>query len=237
MHNSSQKKLTIAIDGYSSCGKSTLARQLADCLSYIYIDSGAMYRAITLYFLNHKIDISDIKEVNDALKNIHIEIDHDNTGTSSTYLNKENVSREIRTMRVSSLVSEVAAIPDIRKFLVEQQRAMNKNDGIVMDGRDIGTVVFPDADIKFFIEADFDVRVDRRYRELQKKSINIKRGEVEENLLHRDYIDSTREVNPLKKAEDAVVVDNTGLNINEQLKLCLNLIQESFPHITFKDCK
>ncbi len=230
------KKLVIAIDGYSSCGKSTLAQQLADCLSYIYIDSGAMYRAVTLYFLHENIDISDLTEVQSALDKINLKFIQETDGNTAILLNNENVSSEIRTLRISSFVSEVAAIPIIREFLVAQQQAMQKTGGIVMDGRDIGTVVFPDADIKIFVKAELQKRIDRRYNELLSKGLNVARNEVEENLKHRDLIDTTREVSPLIQAEDSILLDNTELNKSEQLRKSLGFIKEKFPSIAIKDC-
>lgn len=231
-----QKRLTIAIDGYSSSGKSTLARQIADCLSYLYIDSGAMYRAVTLYFLNKGIDYTDENQVKSAMKDIRIEFEHDNSSSIQTILNGKNVSKPIRSLRVSAHVSEVATIPVIREFLVGQQRAMRGEQGIVMDGRDISTVVFPDADVKFFITADIDERVKRRYKELLNKSINTDKATVKRNLKERDYTDSHRDVSPLIQAPDAILIDNTHMSKKEQLLKAVETIAQKFPEINPKNC-
>jgi len=223
----SSGKLTITIDGWSSCGKSTLARQLAKKLGYVYIDSGAMYRAITLYFLRNHIDWTDPKEVNPALLNIELEFrSNEQADRSEMYLNGENVEFVIRDLVVAEKVSEVAAIKEVRDFAVAQQRKMGKGKGIVMDGRDIGTVVFPKAELKIFMTADNAVRVERRFRELFDKNPNISIDEVKTNLEMRDYIDSNREVSPLKKAKDAVILDNTEISEEEQLKLALKWVKE-----------
>jgi len=220
-------KLTITIDGWSSCGKSTLARQLAKKLGYVYIDSGAMYRAITLYFLRNHIDWTDPKEVNPALLNIELEFrSNEQADRSEMYLNSENVEFVIRDLVVAEKVSEVSAIKEVRDFAVAQQRKMGKGKGIVMDGRDIGTVVFPKAELKIFMTADNAVRVERRFRELFDKNPNISIDEVKTNLEMRDYIDSNREVSPLKKAKDAVILDNTEISEEEQLKLALKWVKE-----------
>ena len=223
----SSGKLTITIDGWSSCGKSTLARQLAKKLGYVYIDSGAMYRAITLYFLRNHIDWTDPKEVNPALLNIELEFrSNEQADRSEMYLNGENVEFVIRDLVVAEKVSEVSAIREVRDFAVAQQRKMGKGKGIVMDGRDIGTVVFPKAELKIFMTADNAVRVERRFRELFDKNPNISIDEVKTNLEMRDYIDSNREVSPLKKAKDAVILDNTEISEEEQLKLALKWVKE-----------
>src|SRR5574339_1180437 len=206
------KKIIIAIDGWSSCGKSTLAKELAKELGYIYVDSGAIYRAITLYFLRNHVDWTDIKEVKKALKEISLEfIFNPKSETSEIYLNDENVEYVIRDLVVAEKVSEIAAIKEVRDFAVAQQQAMGKKKGIVMDGRDIGTVVFPKAELKIFMTADNAIRVERRFRELYEKNPNITLEEVKSNLEMRDYIDSNREVSPLRKADDAIVLDNTNL--------------------------
>lgn len=213
-------KIIITIDGWSSCGKSTLARQLARKLDYTYIDSGAMYRAITLYFLRNHVDWESRKEVKHALKNIELEFRYNpKTAKSEIYLNGENVEFVIRDLVVAEKVSDVAAIGEVREFAVEQQRIMGEGKGIVMDGRDIGTTVFPHAELKIFMTADNAVRVERRFKELFEKNPNITIEEVKNNLEMRDYIDSHREVSPLKKARNAVVLDNTDLSPDEQLKL------------------
>ncbi len=221
------KNSIITIDGYSSCGKSTLAKQLAKKLGYAYIDSGAMYRAITLFFLRHHIDYTDHRQVVDALTDITIEF-HPNevSHQSEIYLNGENVEYLIRDMIIADKVSEVAAIKEVRDFAVAQQRLMGKKKGIVMDGRDIGTTVFPNAQLKIFMTADSAVRVERRFKELYEKNPNITIEEVKNNLEMRDYIDSNREISPLRKADDAVVLDNTNLSMEQQLKFAENLLKE-----------
>lgn len=220
------KKITIAIDGWSSCGKSTLAKQLSKELGYIYIDSGAMYRAITLYFLRNHIDWTNEEEVVEALTNITIEFRSNNkTGDSEIYLNEENVEYVIRDLVVAEKVSEVAAIKAVRSFAVAQQQKMGAKKGIVMDGRDIGTTVFPNAELKIFMTADNAVRVERRFKELYEKNPNITIEEVKANLEMRDYIDSHREVSPLRKADDAVVIDNTNLTQTQQLQKALKYVE------------
>ena len=221
------KKITIAVDGYSSCGKSTLAKQLAKTLSYVFVDSGAMYRAITLYFLENNIDIKNTDTINVALKHIDLRFEYvSETGKSDMLLNNRNVEKEIREMKVSSFVSPIAALPAVRTFAVAAQQQMGKQKGIVMDGRDIGTTVFPDAELKIFVTADTDVRVERRWFELHEKGENTSREEVKKNLLERDFIDTTREVSPLKKADDAIVLDNSFLNREEQLAVALEWANE-----------
>jgi CMP/dCMP kinase len=219
--------IIITIDGWSSCGKSTLARQLASELGYIYIDSGAMYRAITLYFLRNHADWTNHAVVEHALKNISLEfLSNHKTGQSEIHLNKENVEYVIRDLVVAEKVSEVAAIKEVRSFAVRQQQEMGKKKGIVMDGRDIGTVVFPNAELKIFMTADKAIRVARRFQELYEKNPNITMEEVKANLEMRDYIDSHREVSPLRKAEDALELDNSHLTIKEQLEIALKWAQE-----------
>jgi cytidylate kinase len=227
------KKIIITIDGYSSCGKSTLARQLAAKLNYIFIDSGAMYRAITLYFLRNHIDWNNRKKVMEALKNISLEfIYNPYAQKSDMYLNSENVESLIRDMLVSENVSNVSTIKEVREFAVEQQRKMGEKKGIVMDGRDIGTTVFPKAELKIFMTADAAVRVERRFKELYEKDHNITIEEVKTNLAMRDYIDSNREVSPLRKANGALVLDNTKLTIKEQLKMALKWAKEKINEAT-----
>lgn len=216
------KKIIITIDGWSSCGKSTLAKQLAKALGYIYVDSGAMYRAITLYFLRNHVDWTGPKEVRKALDDISIEfIYNPKSEVSEIYLNGENVEYVIRDLVVAEKVSDVAAIKEVRTFAVAQQQKMGKHRGIVMDGRDIGTVVFPDAELKIFMTADNAVRVERRFQELFDKNPNITIDEIRHNLEMRDYIDSHREVSPLHKADDAIVLDNTNLTEKEQFHKAL----------------
>jgi cytidylate kinase len=221
------KKIIVTIDGWSSCGKSTLAKQLAKHLGYIYVDSGAMYRAITLYFLRNHIDWTNHDEVVEALQNITLEFAYNNSSErSEIFLNGENVEYVIRDMVVAEKVSEVAAIKEVRDFAVAQQQQMGKGKGIVMDGRDIGTVVFPDAELKIFMTADNAVRVERRFKEMYEKNPNITLEEVKTNLEMRDYIDSNREVSPLKKAQDATVLDNTNLTPDEQFKRALKMVED-----------
>ena len=223
----SEKKIIITIDGWSSCGKSTLAKQLAAKLKYTYIDSGAMYRAITLYFLRNHVDWTDSKAVVQALKEISIEfVPNELTHSSEIILNGENVEYLIRDLVVAEKVSEVAAIREVREFAVKQQQSMGKKKAIVMDGRDIGTVVFPKAELKIFMTADNAVRVERRFRELFDKNPNISIEEVKNNLEMRDYIDSHREISPLRQASDALVLDNSGLSPQEQYHLALKWVNE-----------
>ena len=221
------EKIIITVDGWSSTGKSTLAKQLAKALGYIYVDSGAMYRAITLYFLRNHVDWTDKKEVIKALKEINIEF-HNNAGMESSemYLNGENVEYVIRDLVVAEKVSEIAAIKEVREFAVAQQKKMGKQKGIIMDGRDIGTVVFPRAELKIFMTADSSVRVERRFKELYEKNPNITIEEVKNNLEMRDYIDSHREFSPLRKADDAIVLDNSQLTIRQQLDVALKLVRD-----------
>ncbi len=223
------KKIIITIDGYSSCGKSTLAKQLARELDYVYIDSGAMYRAITLYFIQNRVDWANSAAVAEALTNIQLEFEYDEQHheQASMYLNGENVEPFIRDMVVAEKVSEVAAIREVREFAVAQQQQMGEKKGIVMDGRDIGTTVFPDAELKIFMTADTAVRVERRFRELYQKNKNITLQEVKENLELRDYIDSNREISPLRKAADAIILDNSQLGMDEQLQLALQWVEDA----------
>lgn len=221
------KKIIIAIDGWSSCGKSTLAKQLAKTLKYTYVDSGAMYRSITLYFLRNSIDWKKEKAVKEALENIDLHFSTDeNSGKTSIYLNNENVEYLIRDLIIAEKVSEVAAIKEVREFAVAQQRKMGNKKGIVMDGRDIGTVVFPQAELKIFMTADNAVRVERRFKELYQQNPNITIEEVKNNLEMRDYIDSHREVSPLRQAEDALVLDNSNITEEQQLKKALEWVKE-----------
>jgi len=215
----------ITIDGWSACGKSTLAKQLAKELGYVYIDSGAMYRAITLYFLRNHVDWTDVHQVAEALKDIHIEFQfNQKSEQSEIFLNDENVEYLIRDLVIAEKVSDVAAIREVRNFAVSQQQNMGVKKGIVMDGRDIGTTVFPNAEIKIFMTADSCIRVERRFKELFEKNPNITIEEVKSNLEMRDYIDSNREVSPLRKADDAVILDNTKLTVDEQLAFALKLV-------------
>jgi len=222
------KKIIITLDGYSSCGKSTLAKQLAAELDYVYIDSGAMYRAITLYFIQNRIDWNNAEEVAQALSNIQLEFIYNPlSGSSEMNLNGENVEHMIREMLVAEKVSEVAAVGAVRTFAVAQQQEMGKQKGIVMDGRDIGTTVFPHAELKIFMTADTAIRVERRFKELYAKNKNITIHEIKENLELRDYIDTNREISPLRKAEDAIILDNSQLTPEEQLKLVLQWVEDA----------
>jgi CMP/dCMP kinase len=221
------KKIIITLDGYSSCGKSTLARQLAQELNYVFIDSGAMYRAITLYFLRQHIDYNNTAQVQKALSEINLSFEYNPvTGQSDMYLNDENVEVLIREMVVSEHVSEVAALKEVREFGVAQQQLMGTRKGIVMDGRDIGTTVFPDAELKIFVTADPAVRVERRFKELYAKNPSITIEEVKRNLEMRDYLDSNREFSPLRQAVDAIILDNSDLTREEQLQVALNWAKE-----------
>ena len=214
------KKITIAIDGYSSCGKSTMAKDLAREVGYIYIDSGAMYRAVTLYCLENGLftpDGIDTKKLEAMMPNIRISFQlNPETQRPMTYLNGVNVEDRIRTMEVSTRVSPVAAIPFVREALVKQQQEMGQAKGIVMDGRDIGTVVFPDAELKIFVVASAEIRAQRRYDELKAKGQEASYEEILANVKERDYIDQNREVSPLRQAEDALLLDNSNLTIEEQ---------------------
>lgn len=212
------KKIIIAIDGYAACGKSTTAKLVAKELHYTYIDTGAMYRAVTLYLLRNNVPITDANLVAKSLKDIHITFKFNPiTNNSDTYLNGENVETEIRKMYVSEKVSEVSAIKAVREAMVAQQQAMGAEKGIVMDGRDIGTHVFPKADLKIFMQADFDTRVERRCLELSVKGQPTDKQSVADNLAHRDLLDTTRQESPLVKAEDATILDTTHLTIEEQV--------------------
>lgn len=223
----SPAKINIAIDGYSSCGKSTLARQLAKKLHYIYVDTGAMYRSVALFALDNGLFESDFdkEKLINSLDKITIRFERNENGLQ-TILNGENVEESIRSMRVSDRVSEVAAIPEVRKKLVSQQQEMGKEKGVVMDGRDIGTVVFPDAELKIFMTASPSVRAQRRYDELKAKGKEAGMEEVKKNLEHRDYIDTHRSSDPLRQADDALVLDNTDLTPDEQLQKALDWANE-----------
>ena len=223
----SAPKIIIAIDGFSSCGKSTLAKELARRLAYNYVDSGAMYRAITLYFLRNHVDDTDHSKVLDAIANINLSfVFNEQDQRSDIHLNDENVEPYIRDMIVSEKVSEVAAIREVRSFAVGQQKRMGRKKGIVMDGRDIGTAVFPDAELKIFMTADPEVRVMRRFKEMYAVNTHISIDEVRHNLELRDYIDSTREESPLHQAADALLLDNSGLTREEQLDMVLGWVKE-----------
>ena len=223
-------KIIITIDGWSSCGKSTLAKHLAKELGYVYVDSGAMYRAITLHFLRNHIDWTNPDAVHEAMGNISLEfIYNEKSQQSEIHLNGENVEYVIRDLVIAEKVSEVAAVKEVRDFAVAQQKKMGKKKGIVMDGRDIGTVVFPKAELKIFMTADNAVRVERRFKELYEKNPAITIEEVKANLEMRDYIDSHREVSPLKQAKDALLLDNSNLTIRQQLEMALKWVYERLP--------
>ena len=217
------RKIIIAIDGYSSCGKSTLAKSLAAQLGYVFIDTGAMYRAVALYFLRNNISFTDEAQIAKALEQIHLNFVYNSESLKSDMiLNGENVEVFIREMKVSEKVSEVAAIGSVRDFAVAQQKLMGASKGIVMDGRDIGTVVFPNAELKIFVTADPAIRVQRRFLELQNTNPSIRKEDIEANLKHRDLMDTTRERSPLKQAQDAIVLDNTNMTKEEQMNLALS---------------
>ncbi len=223
----SSHKIIIAIDGYSSCGKSTLAKELAGKLGYSYIDSGAMYRSITLYFLRNQVNYSNHDDVLNAIANINLTfVFNEQEHQSEIHLNDENVELYIRDMIVSEKVSEVAAIREVRSFAVGQQKRMGRKKGIVMDGRDIGTTVFPDAELKIFMTADPEVRVMRRFKEMYAANPHTTIEEVRNNLELRDYIDSNREESPLHRAHDALILDNSNLTREEQLKLVQEWVKE-----------
>jgi len=216
------RKINIAIDGHSSCGKGTLAKNLAKKLDYQFIDSGAMYRAVTLYLMNEDISLEEVEANPSVLNAIHIEFKLDPMrGFYNTHLNGENVEREIRGMGVSGRVSEVSAVGAVRSFLVAKQQEMGEEKGVVMDGRDIGTVVFPDAELKIFMTALPEVRAKRRYLELKEKCIEANLDEIYQNILHRDKFDSTREISPLMQAPDAIVLNNTEMTREEQTRIAL----------------
>lgn len=219
------KKIIITIDGWSSCGKSTLAKQLAKSLGYVYIDSGAMYRAITVYFMRNHVDWTHNPDVEAALANIHLHFEYNSKSEQSEiYLNDENIEYVIRDLVVAEKVSEVASIAAVRTCAVSQQQKMGQKKGIVMDGRDIGTTVFPDAELKIFMTADIGVRVERRFKEMVAKNPYTTMAEVKHNLEMRDHIDSHREVSPLRQAEDAILLDNTYITMEEQLDFALKLV-------------
>ena len=221
------KKIIIAIDGFSSCGKSTLAKAMAKALEYVFVDTGAMYRAIALYFLRNNIEFNDNPSIEAALHAIELRFKYNSVSQKSDmYLNGENVEQEIREMQVSQKVSEVASIAAVRDFAVAQQQAMGVDKGIVMDGRDIGTVVFPNAALKIFVTADPAIRLERRYQELLQTNPTISKEEVAANLQQRDSMDSTREHSPLKQAEDALVLDNTNLDRAQQFELAMQWAME-----------
>lgn len=222
------KNITIAIDGYSSTGKSTVAKQLANRLSYIYVDSGAMYRAITLYAIQHQYisPISfDVASLISSLKSIQLTFKYNTAlGFAEMYLNGVNVEKEIRTLEVSNLVSKVAEISEVRRLLVSQQQKMGLNKGVVMDGRDIGTVVFPNAELKLFMNASATTRANRRFKELIKRGDDVTFDQILKNVEYRDHIDSTRADSPLVMADDAIAIDNSNLNLEEQFEYIYEIV-------------
>lgn len=211
------RKIIVAIDGYSACGKSTTAKEVAKLLGYRYIDSGAMYRAVTLYFLDHHVSLTNPKEVYKALSEVNITFRNNAKGESETYLNNLNVESAIREMRIAERVSEVSTLADVRHAMVEQQRKLGKSGGIVMDGRDIGTVVFPQAELKLFLTADMNVRAYRRQQELLERDELVDLQDIIANLQKRDHIDSTRKESPLRQAEDAIPLDTSHITIDEEV--------------------
>lgn len=222
-----EKKINIAIDGYSACGKSTTAKSVASALKYIYIDSGAMYRAVTLFILDEGIDVMDSEAVVARLNDIQIDFVYDSeTQQCETFLNGKNVEREIRTLKVASKVSHISVIKEVRDKLVAWQREMSSNRGVVMDGRDIGTVVLPDAELKFFMTADTDTRSKRRQIELERNGKNLGLEEIKSNLLERDRIDTTRAESPLRKAEGAIEIDTTHLTFEKQIQIVIDKAKE-----------
>ena len=228
----SDKKIIIAIDGYSSSGKSTIAKEIAKIIGYKYIDSGAMYRAVTLFALRNNLINTDNHHVNDEklqtlINRIHINFKYNSEkNRQETYLNNENIEDEIREMNVSNNVSYISKIGFVRKKMVRFQQEMGKEKGIVMDGRDIGTVVFPNAELKIFMNAKAEVRAERRYLELKEKNVDVSYEEILENVKKRDHIDETREESPLKKAHDSVELDNSNMNRQEQLDWIVGLVKD-----------
>jgi len=225
-----KKKLIIAIDGYSSCGKSTFAKTIAKELNYLYVDSGAMYRAVTLYCMRRGFitdSTLDILSILDELKDIHIEFVYNpDIDDNETFLNSENVEKEIRSLEVSRYVSRISMISEIRTRMVELQRQIGVYKGIVMDGRDIGTVVFPDADLKIFMKASVEIRAKRRYDEMKGKGIDVDYQEIERNIMARDITDENRDISPLRRADDAVVLDNSRMTVKEQMEWVKELIEK-----------
>ena len=230
------RKITIAIDGHSSCGKSTMAKELARRLGYIYVDTGAMYRCVTLYAMRHDLFEADgtvkLEELQQSMPDISVSFQlNEETGRPDAYLNGECVEREIRSLEVSNHVSPIAAVPFVREAMVAQQQQMGQGGGIVMDGRDIGTVVFPDAELKIFVTASARVRAQRRYDELQQKGMAADFDAILKNVEERDYIDSHREVGPLRQADDAILLDNSQLTIPEQNEWLMERYRETMARL------
>ena len=220
------KQIIVAIDGYSSCGKSTIAKQLAQYAGYRYIDTGAMYRAVALYGIQKSDVRSQISEIIAMLPEIHVDFAIQADGSQHVTLNGEDVEKQIRTLEVGNMASQVAVIPEVRRYLVAQQQKMGEAKGVVMDGRDIGTTVFPNAELKIFVTADVDVRAQRRYDEMLSKGEPADMEEVKQNLQERDRIDQSRAESPLRKADDAVVLDNSHINREEQLQVAYDWAME-----------
>ncbi len=218
------RKIVIAIDGFSACGKSSTAKEVAAQIGYTYVDSGAMYRAVTYYFIQHHINLTNPNDIEKALINIEVAFMlNAKSGINETYLNGLNVEKKIRKMEISAQVSEVSALVAVRQAMVAQQRRMSKKKAIVMDGRDIGTNVFPNAELKIFMQADFHVRAERRQKELLEKGNMVDLDVIADNLAHRDRLDTSREENPLRKADDAFVIDTTDLTFEEQVAAIVKL--------------
>jgi cytidylate kinase len=226
-----KKKLTIAIDGYSSCGKSTFARSIAKMLNYIYIDSGAMYRAVTLFCMRKKFignDGLNIAGIISELNNINIDFKYNpEINEYETFLNSENVEKEIRSIEVADFVSRISQIPEVRERMVEIQRHIGVAGGIVMDGRDIGTVVFPNADIKIFMTASIDIRAKRRYDELKGRGISVDFEEIKRNIISRDIADENRDISPLRRADDAIILDNSRMTVEDQMSWVKQIIEKN----------
>jgi len=227
-----QRKINIAIDGYSSCGKGTLAKALASALNYVFIDSGAMYRAVTLFLMRHSVNLDDMAQLEQALAQVTVAFDVSDSGASFVMLNGENVENEIRTITVASKVSEVAKIQAVRDKLVSLQQQIGAKKGVVMDGRDIGTVVFPDAELKIFMTASVEVRAQRRFAELVAKGDAVKLEEISANLKHRDEVDSSRENSPLTMTSDYRVLDNSDMDRDSQFALAMTWADEVFSLIS-----
>ncbi len=220
------RKIVIAIDGFSGCGKSTTAKAVAKALQYTYIDSGAMYRAATLHFLNRFTNVTDPKDIREALNTMKVEFHKDERGHQRIFLNGLNVEGEVRSMRVSDKVSDVSKIKEVRAELVAQQKCLGRKKGVVMDGRDIGTVVFPEAELKIFMTADLDIRAERRQREILERGQLVELEEVKRNLSERDLIDTTRKESPLIKAADAIEMDTSYLTFEDQVAKIVEMAQE-----------
>jgi len=224
---SMEDKIIIAVDGFSSCGKSTLAKAIAKELNYKYIDTGAMYRTVTKYFLDNNIDVNNKEILHKALENIVIDFEYNSTTDNyDICLNGENIENDIRKLEIARKVSEVSTLLEVRESLVKYQQKMGEKKGLVMDGRDIGTVVFPNAGLKIFLTADPEIRAQRRFKELEAKGEDISIDEIRSNLTHRDELDTMREISPLKKADDAIEIDNTNMDQQESLEFALNLVDK-----------